>query len=342
MAIKPQQLPDEILQPVTVPKILLSLICPWLLFGLVNFGASLYLKYFPENSGYWLIKQKWSMLLNLKKPVDWLILGDSSCNQGVVPQVFKSELNATAVNLCTIGDSLALNDAWMLSEHIKNHAVPKNVLIVHVYDMWDREINWNVTSQIPLFWGYWNELEPHIPVSFENQKTIFFNQYLPLYSQNKSLKNVIENSDSWFEPKDIKLQQDGFMVVDRANIWQVEEDTKTHLNSVKSKQFTLSSPNEQSLELIMKLAEKHDFNVYLTNSPIYEKLYQEPEFQTYYSQVQQKLQQFSDRSHKFHYIMPKPMTFAKEQMDNADHLIESAAKVYTQKLIAELEKVKKP
>ncbi|GAB4538594.1 MAG: hypothetical protein Tsb0014_28350 [Pleurocapsa sp.] len=340
MASKHQQLPEEIIQPATSSKILLSLILPWILFAIANLAANFYLNYFPQNRGYWLIKQKWDMLLNLNKPVDFLVLGDSSCNQGIVPKVIESELNTNAVNLCTIGDSLALNDAWMLSKHIKKYGAPKNVLIVHVYDMWSRDINWNVTSQTPLSWGYWNQLEPHITVDFEQQKTIFLNQYLPLYSQNKSLKKIIDNPDRWFVKKDYNLQPDGFMAVTHSNSGEVEEDTKRHLRAVNKKQeFSLSPVNKRSLEAILKLAEEHNFNVYLANSPIYQELYQKPEFKTYYHQVQQKLQEFSERSAKIHYIMSDPMTFPKESMENADHLIESAAKTYTQKLASKINEV---
>ena len=339
MASKHQQLPEEVLHPSTRGKILLSLLCPWILFGLANVGANLYLNYFPENGGYWLIKKKWEMLLNLRKPVKFLVLGDSSCNQGVVPQVIESELDTTAINLCTIGNALALNDAWMLSKHIKKYGAPKNVLIVHVYDMWNRELNWNVTSQIPLSWGYWDKLEPHIQVDLGNEKTILLNKYLPLYSQNKSIKNLINNPERWFSQKEISLQKDGFMVVTDSNSSKVEIATKSHINSVADKQFSLSKPNQQSLEAILKLAEKHDFNVYLANSPIHEKLWANPDFQTYYSQVKQKLQEFSDRSKRIHYITEQPITFSKQEMESADHIIASAAKVYTQKLVSELKEL---
>ena len=338
MATKHQQLPQEIIPPASGRKILLSLLCPWLLFALANFGAYFYLNYFPENRGYWLIKQKWNLLLNQQKPADLLVLGDSSCNQGVVPEAIETGLDMSAVNLCTIGDSLALNSAWMLSKHIKKYGAPKNILIVHVYDIWNRDINWNVTGQTPLSWGYWKQLEPNIDLSLENQKAILLNQYLPLYSQNKSLKNIIDSPDRWFVRKDYSLQEDGFMVVANANTEEVEVDTQRHLRSVRKKEeeFNLSEPNQQSLEAIIKLAEKHDINVYLTNSPIYEELYQNPEFRAYYGQVQQKLAEFSDRSDKLHYVMREPMTFSKEEMDNADHLIESSARVYTEKLVSEI------
>lgn len=340
MASKHQQLPEEILHPSTRRKIFLSLLAPWILFCLANFATNLYLSYFPNNYGYWIIKKKWEILLNLEKQVDFLILGDSSCNQGVVPQIVELELNTTAINLCTTANSLVLNNAWMLSKYIEKYGTPKNVLIVHVYDIWHRNINWNITSQTPLFWRYWNKLEPNINVDLKNQKTIFVNQYVPLYSQNTSIQNIIHNPDLWFSKKIEKpLLKDGFMVVTDANSREVEIDTQRHIDFVTDKKFRMSKPNQKSLEAIVKLAEKHDFKVYLANSPIYEKLWSNQNFKTYYSQLQQELQEFSNRSEQIHYIIDKPMTFSKQEMNNADHLIASAAKLHTQQLVSKLKKL---
>ena len=334
---KKSLLPAEILPSSTkLTQILLSLICPWLVFALANIGANLYLKNFPENRGYWLIQQKWSMLMNLKQPVDWLVLGDSSCNQGVIPQVLESEFSGKAINLCTIGDSLVLNSAWMLSQHIKKYGAPKNIILVHVYDIWGREINWNVTSQTPLSWGYWNKLEPNIKLDFPQQKAVFLNRYVPLYSQNTSLKKILEERDRLFVKKDYQLEKDGFMKVTKANISNVEYDRQGHLRNIQKSEFSFSNTNQKSLEAIAELAQKHDINVYLTNSPLDRELYQNPDFQARYKRVQTELGQISDRYNNLHLIMAEPMTFSPEEMENADHLIASAAKSYTKQLAKEI------
>lgn len=338
MATKQPQLPQEILPSSTkLIQIFLTLLCPWLIFALANVGANLYLKNFPENRGYWVIQQKWSILMNLKQPVDWLVLGDSSCNQGVVPEVLETELSGKAVNLCTIGDSLVLNDAWMLSKYIKKYGAPKNIVIVHVYDIWQREINWDVTSQTPLAWGYWNQLEPNFDLSFQEKKKVFLSKYIPLYSQSTSLKEVVRNSDRLFQSKDYSLNENGFMGATESNSGEVEKDTQGHINEVKEMTFSFSNTNQKAIDAIVELAEKHDINVYLANSPLYEKLYQNPEFKTYYDRVQQELAKLSDRTnHKIQRVMTKPMTFKKEEMENADHLIVSAAESYTKQLAKEI------
>ena len=337
MKARQPQLPQEILPHSNrLIQIILTLLCPWLIFALANIGANLYLKNFPQNRGYWLIQQKWSMLMNTKEPIDWLILGDSSCNQGVIPQIMETELSATAMNLCTIGDSLVLNDAWMLSKYIKEHGAPKNILLVHVYDIWDREIKWNVTGQTPLNWGYWKKLEPNLSLNTWEKKEVFVNKYIPLYSQNTSLKKAIENNDGFFDKK-YKLEPKGYMVVSEADPWRVERDSRGHLKEIaKSQQFSLSQTNRKSLDALIKLAEKHEINIYLANSPLYQKLYRDADFQAYYNKVQQEFEKISDRHKNFHRVMIEPMTFNKEEMENADHLISSSAEAYTKQLVKEI------
>lgn len=337
MTIK-SQLPQEILPRSTkLTQIILSLVCPWLIFALANLGANVYLKNFPENRGYWLIQQKWSMLLNLKQPVDWLVLGDSSCNQGVIPEILETQLSGKAINLCTIGDTIVLNDAWMLSKHLKKYGAPKNIIIIHVYDVWSKEINWNVTSQTPLAWGYWNELEPNFDLGFSEKRKVFLSKYVPLYSQSTSFKELFKEGDRLFKGKDYQLSEGGFMAVKDANSWEVEEDVKRHLRGIsKNPQFSFSNTNQKALQAIIKLAEEHDINIYLANSPIYDELYQNPDFRAYYNQVQAELKSISDRHKNIHHIMDRPMTFSKAQMQNADHLIASAAESYTKQLAKEI------
>ena len=143
-----------------------------------------------------------------------------------------------------------------------------------------------------------------------------------------------------FKDKDYYLAEDGFMPVVEANDWEVERDAKGHLkNTAKKSEFAFSDTNQDSINAIIDLAEKHDINVYLANSPLYEELYQNPDFRKYYDQVQQGLAQISDRSDKVKRILVEPMTFSKTEMENVDHVIETAAKSYTEKLAQEIKQV---
>ncbi len=188
---KNQQLPQEIVTPVKSKEFLLSLLGTFIFIILFNFAAKLYLKENTTNRAYWLINEKWELLLNQKKPVDWLILGDSSCNQGVVPSIVDEKLNVNSINLCTIGDMLTLDDAWMLEKYIQRFGVPKNVLIVHVHDAWSREVNRSLLAKIPLNWGYWQQLEPRVDLGLKDTAQLFVDSIHPtLFGKQKPFRII--------------------------------------------------------------------------------------------------------------------------------------------------------
>ncbi|MEM7712016.1 MAG: hypothetical protein AAF349_00230 [Cyanobacteria bacterium P01_A01_bin.68] len=337
-----QKIPQEITKPIKSKEFFLSLIGTVMLVIIFNFVAKLYLKENTTNRGYWIINQKWEILRKQKKPVEWLILGDSSCNQGVVPSILNERLDTSSINLCTIGDMISLDNSWMLETYIERFGkAPKNVLIVHVYDAWRRSINRPVFAQVPLNWGYWKQLEPKLNLAKRDTLQLFLERYIPLYSQNQSLSLLLKSPyDAFNRNQNFQLTEDGFMIWEEPNPEFVEVQKEMHLDFTRKNEFNLSSHNREALEHIVKLAEKHDINVYLTNSPIYEKLYEHEDFKAYFAQLQDTLDGYAAKSDRVHYIR-EPITFPKEQMENADHLVYSAAKVYTKKLISEIESIKK-
>ncbi|MGB6297652.1 MAG: hypothetical protein WBF90_15910 [Rivularia sp. (in: cyanobacteria)] len=336
-----QKLPQEITKPIKSKEFFLSLLGTLIFVVIFNFAAKLYLRENTTNRGYWIINKKWEILLKQKKPVDWLILGDSSCNQGVVPTIVNERLNTNSINLCTIGDMLLLDNSWMLDKYIQRVGVPKNILIVHVFDAWRRGINRPVFAQVPLNWGYWKQVEPKLNFSKSDTLQLFIERYIPLYSENQSVSHLLKSPyDAFNRSQNFRLTKDGFMIWEKPNPEFVEAQRKMHLDFTRKNKFYLSSNNREALEHIAKLAEKHDFNVYIANSPIYEKLYDHKDFKAYFGQLQDTLNGYAAKSDRVHYIQ-EPITFPKEEMENADHLVYSAAKVYTNKLISEIESIQK-
>ncbi|MEO1377974.1 MAG: hypothetical protein AAFW70_27595 [Cyanobacteria bacterium J06635_10] len=338
---KNQQLPQEIVKPIKTKEFVFSLLGTLIFVILFNFAAKLYLKENTTNRAFWLIKEKWELLLRQQKPVDWLILGDSSCNQGVVPSIINERLNVSSINLCTIGDMLSLDDAWMLEKYIQRFGAPKNVLIVHVYDAWNREVNRSLLAKVPLNWGYWQQLQPQLDFGLRDTSQLFVEKYIPLYSENQSLSYLLKfPGDAFNRSQSLRLEDDGFMIWEQPNPDYVEAQKNSNIKFVRKNKFNLSDNNRKALEHIVKLAEKHDFNIYLANSPIYEKLYEHKDFQAYFTQLQDTLDGYAAKSDKVHYIR-EPITFPKEEMENADHLVYSAAKVYTNSLILQIKSIQK-
>ncbi len=331
-----KQLTEEIVKPAKSRGILISLLGTLIVVFLVNLLATWYLKKHTTNRAYWLIREKWEMLLGLKQPVDWLILGDSSCNQGLVPSIFNEKLDVTSLNLCTVANILTLNDAWMLDKYIQKFGPPQNVLIVHVSDIWYRSVDYWSLAKVPLKWGYWGQLEPKITFSVRDTYKLFLRRYVSLYTENKSVASLFKIFlDTSNQNTEFRLETDGFMVWNQPDPGRVKYDTEEQVKLIEGKKFDISRPNRQALEAIATLAKEHGFNVYLVNSPIYEGLYENKDFRAYYSQMQETLSTYALKNERLYYIR-EPITFPKEQMQNTDHLIYSAAKVYTNKLATEI------
>lgn len=311
-----------------------------LLVGVINFAALAYLDRYSPNLGYWLLNTKWQMLLRLEQPVDWLILGDSTGNQGVASGVLRSKLGGTVLNLCTFGNALAVNDAWMLQTYINRFGPPRAVVIVHTYNVWHRETMDEVLARIPLSWGYWNRLEPSIESNTKRLMNLFLLRYFPLYSQNESLAMPVRKPLTVLRGHP-PLSDDGFMHTSKALPEAVKRDTVKHIEFTQKTAFEFSEINRRALDTIQELAERYGFDVYLANGPIYRELYEDRRFQVYFAKVVERLKAWAEESARVHYILREPVTFAQQEMQNADHLISSAAPIYTEYMAAAIASVRK-
>jgi hypothetical protein len=103
-------------------------LCLTLVLGF-NLVAGQMLEGSTPNRGYWLIQKKWEILRDLEESVDVLVVGDSSCNQGLNNRVLDQQTRLRSMNLCTIGDALLLDDLWMLRDYLRRFPVPRAVVL---------------------------------------------------------------------------------------------------------------------------------------------------------------------------------------------------------------------
>jgi hypothetical protein len=289
---------------------------------------------YTVNSGYRLIEEKWKLLLDAKQPVDWLILGDSSCNQGVVPERLSAALGGTTLNLCTIGDALVLGDSWMLDLYTRRVGPPKHVLLVHVYDVWHRDVSPvqdAIFAWIPLPWGFWNQYEPQLTFTRWHQLRMIIRRRLPLYYENTSLGRIIMRPWTSYSEQ-LVLGSDGFMSMTKADPRHVEVETREHLQFVRHNRPRVSPVNRLALQAIGRLAEQHHFDVYLAESPIYEGLYGDPTSRAHIDTVWSEVGSVLSPSGRIRQVGMVPIVFGRDQMQSADHVILSAARQYTQDL----------
>ncbi len=336
---------EERLKPSSSQEVVLNLLGTLAFFIVLSILANGFLNYLITKRSFFLASYKWNLLTNLKQPVDWLVLGDSSCNQGVIPEVLSQELDGTAVNLCIFGPLLVFNDAWMLEQHIQQVGPPKNVVIIHVYDLWERDIGDETfahLSRIPLPPETLQSFTPSLELNLGHKLQWFSFRNLHLYTSSETIADFLRDPINTFKGgREFAVTPSGFMPKYTPNPLDVKEDVADHLNDIEGKKFTISEINQRSLQAIHDLAETYEFDVYFMSSPLNEDLYENPKFRRYVRQIKRGLEDFIGSSDRLHVVMDKPITFDINQMENTDHIIESAAQIYTRKIAAQIAREKR-
>ncbi len=339
------RLPQEPPVPATRGRVLVVLAVTLVVVTLLNLVAGRALDRFTTNRGYRRVQEKWALLETLPAPVDWLILGDSSCNQGIMPDLVSAELGGTAVNLCTVGDMLAVNDAWMLARHIERHGPPKHVVIAHVYDMWARDLRalnrQPLLAKVPLPWGYWRATTPALPLEPADERRLWVARYLPLWAENKTLATWLRHPGVLWQ-RDLSMTPAGFMAYDRANPGLVRRESKAHIEGTRKRRFALSQINRDALEHIRALADQHGFDVYIAAGPLYEGMWADDGFKRHFQAMMKALGAIAGKSPRMHGLLHEPATYGGKPLENADHLVGPAAADYTRKLIAAIQQAREP
>ena len=335
-------IPEEVIRPVRPRQLWTTWVGVLLLVLLCNFVVAPRLLVGGRNLAGWIIGHKWRLLMGMEQPVDDLVLGDSSCNQGVNPVTLANALgDRSAVNLCTIGDMLALNDAWMLQEYVERFGAPRRVIIVHVYDIWSRSFNLDRVGSIPVGITTLRRLKPEVRLKRWQLRAYLESRYFPLYSSNVSLQTRLRPGDPRIRqtPGPRRVDSLGFLADTVAYPDSVELDVQGHLKFLTEETFKLSADNRRSLERISALAKEHGFEVYLASAPLNRGLAEAESFRKYFRQVQQSLAGVAGEGSRMHLIFDPPMTFPASEMQNADHLVLEAANRYSEALAARIRQI---
>jgi hypothetical protein len=248
-----------------------------------------------------------------------------------MPSVLTEQLGGRGVNLCTVGNMVAVNDVWMLEKYIERFGPPRHVVIVHVYDMWKRPLERALVAKIPLAWGFWNRLDPPVTFGSREQISMFTDRYVPLYSQNVTLTEMIRHPR--VQPiGPIRMEADGFMAASLQRPDAVARDYDQHVIDSQNEAPRMTSQNREALQRIAALADFRGFDVYLANSPLYDRLYQHDGFASYYDRVVSLVDDVIRTSPRMHLVLRTPYTVPIEQLQGVDHVTEAAAGPYSRAL----------
>ena len=341
-----KQLTCEAVAPSSIRSMLTTVLGTVFVVLVVNFAALWYLDNRVADPWFRLVAQKWDILENMQTPSDWLILGDSSGAQGVVPEILESNVGGSAVNLCTNSFMTLLHDALILDAYTDKFGPPKNVLIVHAHEIVSEELVPVAYAQVPLPWGVSSRyrFSPAL-LGVEEQVQIAMARYVPLYFRNTELKKAILNSlmspgNLFRNEVRFDLSPKGYLRMVEPYPEHVEEDAKAQLEFAAT-DLVISDASRIAIEHIIALADQHDINVYIVNAPLYEKLYENRLFrERRLAKISEWWSNIDHRSDNIHYI-PTISTFPLYQLQEVDHVIDDAAEIYTEELSWEIMKLQK-
>lgn len=288
-----------------------------------NIAAHQFLKHNGTNRGYRILTAKFDLVERAPK-ADTLFLGDSSCNQGLMPSVWKEHTGESALNLCTIGDITTVGDVWMLERYIAEHGAPKRVVIMHVYDVWHRHVNVVLLGKIPGPWGYWRESLAPLTLKAEQEFDIFLARYFPIWAENATLKRMLRPKINRFE-----LWEDGFMPWYEARPHSVARDSRGHLSLVSKRKPRLSHTNALGLEALYQLQAKHGFSLHFVRSPVSERMAASPKWKAFATEVTEKAEGHIESNATWHHEF---FVFPPKEMENADHIITQVADDFTKRV----------
>ncbi len=337
---RPRKLAEEHLPATNWSKLWLNILGTLLLVMVINSATSNYLNKHTPNKGYWIISNKWDTLLQINAPVDTLVLGDSSALQGFIPEVWQAETGEQALNQATIGSLGALNDAWMLQVYLARFGPPKRVIVIHIYDIWYRQVPSEVLHRIPIRSYRGQRLQPPIKISWQEQLAAVALR-LPLYSENLSLRHLImtwlENPLDWqsllVEP--FQLEPGGYDKLIEPEPETVQDDLLVHYDFLAEQSFEISPINQASVNQMVELSEQYGFDLYFVNGPLVDVLYQDPAFQAYFTDLSAYFEDLAMQHEPVHFA-GIVATFPASQLESVDHAVYQSAVIYTRQLADEI------
>lgn len=265
--------------------------------------------------------------------MDWLFLGDSSCNQALDPAVFAARTGDTALNLCVIGDLGVAHDAWILEGYLRRVGPPrKGVVVTHAYDVWHRRTNASLLGKLPLPWGFWTGLTP---LNLDEKRQVFAARYIPMYVENISLRQTLAKGTAAFDILPV-VDGNGFKAEPDADPAQVAKDAAGHRAFTRKHRYAMSRVNAAALDRLIAIPEEQHLPLYLVSSPLFADLPADNAFAAYYRQLDADLdRRVAGHSHVVR-LFAEPMLFPAEQMVNVDHLTAAGAARFSAAVVEQL------
>ncbi len=314
----------------------------------INFAFSTYITENPINTGISRVWQKWRMLERMELPVDWVVIGDSTCGQSVRPDLIKSETGETVANLCTVGNALVTNGVWQVQRYIDRFGPPRRVVALFAFETFERDGAdlKSLLNQIPLQYGFWRNMPAKLPLTSGEEAQRLLQPFYSLYAYNLSAKALIRNlldgqvaSSAWRDLEGIERAQ-GFVMETRGEVARVLRESEIAAVKADGRVISMTPENKTALRALVAMSDEFGFDLYVANAPIAQRLYADRRFRPYFNSVNAELGAIVSQGRASRLIFEVPVQFPDEQLSDHEHIIgEAATAELTRRLVVEMRRL---
>ncbi len=314
-----------------IATVLLSAI---VVLAAANFAYASFLKSVTLNGGYRLAEKKWELLQDAPDDIDYLFVGDSSCNQGLDAAYFHELTGKRALNLCTIGNMAAIDDALMVSEFIGRYGAPPHIVVLHVDDVWPRDDE-SINSALHILPSSLQTnvfAQGGITPTLRNRVHYLINRHLPLYAENASLQTITRAPFSFRIPTSAHdtIDDFGFASVEGADEAGVRTDRTRRLRGVdEALSAPLSEANRRSVARLQQLSREHDAQLHFVMAPLEREFAQSEQLREFVEAVSAELLEAAPDA-DFRLFRPDLANFDAAEMESVDHVVGEAAQRFTE------------
>jgi hypothetical protein len=313
--------------------VVISLVVALIFVLACNLGGYKYLQAQPIYSdAQGEVIRAWLGIKKLNKPVDILLLGDSSCLNNLAPGAVADRLGGRVINLGNNAGSTLLMDAWMLSAYIGKYDAPRAVVVARTsigYAM-KHKIEFMTNPLLP--WDYWDEYGAVPEWEDGEVRELFIQKYGILHSDadilRERLLKIWDLFDYGLNPRHISYNYSA-----GCPLLKQDMDISTRTPSMYFIKFCASEDSTNAIECMTRLARQYHFQLYFTLQAEWDEAVNAGLRSEYLNTQKKYLSQFTDETY-VHVVEQLPRTlFTKEQMQSVNHLWHGSEKIYTEEIV---------
>jgi hypothetical protein len=276
--------------------------------------------------------RSWVALQNLDKPVDTLLLGDSSCHYNLAWGAIADRLGGEVLNLGSNIYTSFLSDAYMLAAYIEKFGPPKNVVISRTSSGYATIHQVEFVVNVPLPWAYWDYYQ--LPPSWKKGETLeaFIDKFCVLYSYADILQERLLEPWTLFDHAVVpRVTPHTYSSGDSSP--QLEMDVATRTPDYYFKNFYASDDTVASVKYMSDLARQYHFQLYFVLQPEWKKAVEAGLRDEMLAEQREFLSEYTDPTY-VHIVEQSSQTlFTKDQLHNPNHLRPAASAIYTEEVV---------